>query len=627
MSASVIEGLTGEEADESEAAARVLETFSVADPLASAIAVEAAEVAETGWRSEAVAYLRAQKALVDLQVRHFEPQRRLAREERLLAIDAARRKRFADRLKNAVQLLVTLGAAVIAVAVIILIRDAVVSRGVVVEPFKTPPALAPRGVSGEVVAAGLLDELEKLQAATRSAARGPDVRSAWSSDVRIEVPQTGVSMGEIDRLLRQRLGHDSHIGGDLVQSETGGLVLTVRGDGVPTRTFEGGTGDLARLTRAAAEYAYGRSQPVRFATYLIENSRNADALGFLPGAIARSTDDGARAKLENDWGIALASLNRPSDAIAKYRAALTLQPYYWTAWVNLSTTLLAASGEEAGWRESAALLRAAEAAPAGRKPEFRLLQNPAQTMFDWPLALASYLKDAKLNAGAGASLTIDGPAIAMIYVYMHDQPSAARYLALSDPNDPSTKATGELLTGQALLDAGTPAAAVPPLEAYWKSWQADAGLQQASIDGPCAAGLAFGLTGRTAEAEAVFKRIGPWSLCYAAHGDELEHAGDLAGAERVWAEGLRAAPDLPTIYLRRGLSELRRADLSRAAADFAAANGRAPHFADPLKGWGDVLARQGRWKEARAKYREALRYAPVWPELKRAEASAATRSG
>ena len=627
MGESVIEGLTGGESEESEAAARVLETFSDADPLASAIAVEAAEAGQSGWRAEAVAYLRSQKALVDLQIRYFEPQRRLAREERLLAIDAARRKRFADRLKNTVQLLATLGAAGVAIAVIVLIRDAVVSRGVVVEPFKTPPALAPRGVSGEVVAAGLLDELEKLQAATRSAARGPDVRSAWSSDVRIEVPQTGVSMGEIDRLLRQRLGHDSHVGGDLVQSDTGGLALTVRGDGVPARTFQGAAGDLSKLTRAAAEYAYGRSQPVRFAAYLIENNRNADGVDFLPGAISRATDDAARAKLENDWGIALAGLNRPREAIARYRAAMTLQPYYWTAWVNLATTLLAASGEEAGWRESAALLRAADAAPAAHKPEFRLLQNPAQTVFDWPLALASFLKDAQLNAGAGASSTIDGPVIAIIYAAMHDHPSAARYLALSDPNDPTTKTTGDLLAGQALLDAGTPAAAVAPLEAYWKSWQGDTGLQQESIDAPCAVGLAFGLAGRTAEAEAVFKRVGPWSLCYAARADVLEHAGDLAGAERVWAEGLLAAPDLPTIYLRRGLSELRRNDLSRAAADFAAAHSRAPHFADPLKGWGDVLVREGRWREAGAKYREALKYAPAWPELKQAAAKAATRPG
>jgi predicted negative regulator of RcsB-dependent stress response len=43
---------------------------------------------------------------------------------------------------------------------------------------------------------------------------------------------------------------------------------------------------------------------------------------------------------------------------------------------------------------------------------------------------------------------------------------------------------------------------------------------------------------------------------------------------------------------------------------------KGPHWADPLKAWGDVLAKQGKTKEALAKYEEALKYAPNWKELK-----------
>jgi hypothetical protein len=39
---------------------------------------------------------------------------------------------------------------------------------------------------------------------------------------------------------------------------------------------------------------------------------------------------------------------------------------------------------------------------------------------------------------------------------------------------------------------------------------------------------------------------------------------------------------------------------------------RQPHWADPLKAWGDVLAKQGKTRDARAKYEEALKYAPNW---------------
>jgi tetratricopeptide (TPR) repeat protein len=121
----------------------------------------------------------------------------------------------------------------------------------------------------------------------------------------------------------------------------------------------------------------------------------------------------------------------------------------------------------------------------------------------------------------------------------------------------------------------------------------------------------------------VFNRMGPtWSGCWAYRGDVLEHAGDLVGAERVWAEGLKVVPDLPWIYLRRGQSELKRGDLKAAETDLASASGKAPHWADPLKAWGDVLLREGRNADALAKYNEALKYAPAWAELHQARDTA-----
>ena len=40
-----------------------------------------------------------------------------------------------------------------------------------------------------------------------------------------------MSIGEISRLLKERFGHDVHIDGDLIETATGGLALTVRGNG------------------------------------------------------------------------------------------------------------------------------------------------------------------------------------------------------------------------------------------------------------------------------------------------------------------------------------------------------------------------------------------------------------
>lgn len=64
-------------------------------------------------------------------------------------------------------------------------------------------------------------------------------------------------------------------------------------------------------------------------------------------------------------------------------------------------------------------------------------------------------------------------------------------------------------------------------------------------------------------------------------------------------------------------------DLEGAAAKFKNAHQKGPHWADPLKAWGDVLLKRGKTQEALAKGDEALKYAPVWKQLKDAREAAA----
>jgi tetratricopeptide (TPR) repeat protein len=485
-----------------------------------------------------------------------------------------------------------------------------------VETFDAPAALASRGLTGKVVATGLLDALQRLQEATRSTSKLLNVQSAWSTDVKIEVPETGLSIGDINRLLHERYGHDLHIEGDLVQTAEGALTLTVRGDGIPPHSFTGAASDLDKLTTQAAEYVYGRSQPLQFVHYLNQNGRSEDALAFLPGAFARANNDDQQAEFANEWGNALLNLNKFAIGAEKYRMAMALKPRFWKAWSNLIGTLAAGEGEEAAWRESQAMLQAVKNTPEKDRPEVSSLYNLTQITWDLPLQLASSQAEAARNSGAGALITIVGPELADTYALMHDPTQAARYMAASDPEDSGTKAEALLLQGYAALERGDAAAALAPLQTFWTAWQADSVLRYSYYDNPCLLGLAYGLVGKMTEAEAVFTRMGQSrSRCWAYHGDALEHAGDLTGAELVWAEGLKVVPDLPWIYLRRALSEQRRGDLKAAETDLATASAKAPHWADPLKAWGDVLVSEGRNADALAKYNEALKYAPAWAEL------------
>jgi hypothetical protein len=62
------------------------------DAAAAAAAMDAAKT-DPALAAEAAAYFRKQSCLVDLQLKHFD-------EEHELGIAAARRKRYADRIRN-----------------------------------------------------------------------------------------------------------------------------------------------------------------------------------------------------------------------------------------------------------------------------------------------------------------------------------------------------------------------------------------------------------------------------------------------------------------------------------------------------------------------------------------------
>jgi tetratricopeptide (TPR) repeat protein len=603
-----------EELEIPEAAQLVL----TADTVATIVAMDTARF-NSNLSLRAADYLDRQGVLTSLAIKHFD-------EERRLAIKAAKRKGISDRMRIASQLFLAFIPLFIVAGVAFLIYGAVTSHTVIVDAFQSPSALTPTGVTGRVVAAGILDELQKLQAATRTVSGSQlATKSAWSSEVKIEIPDTGVSLEEVDRLLRERLGHDIHIDGDLVQTPMGGLALTVRGDDVLPETFDGAAGDLNKITTQAAEYIYGRSQPYEYVCYLQNHHRDAESLEFLPGALRRAKEDFLRSRLALGWGNSFNNLNRPAEALVKWRLADSLQPNYWTARTNIVLGVLATMGEEAGWLESRSMLEAVAAAPKKDRPRVSSLGNSAGIMWDIPLELEATLDDASKNNGDGAGSLTMQPQLAIVYAQLHDEVTAARYLALSDPRAAETEVAVHQSALTEATDRNDPASAVADADALWKVWMANSQVQSGD-DGPCVAVLALGMAGRTKDADAILQHLGPWSRCTAAHGQILDHQGDLPGAMAAWADGIAHTPDLPADYMARGLSEENHGDMKAAEADFAKATTNAPHFADPFKDYGDLLAREGRWKEALAKYDEALKYAPNWATLHQARDEAARKT-
>ena len=591
---------------------------------------EGAVGAEALAVSLAVHHAKQDDAVVEAAARFLKAQTEALSEQRALRLNHLRSQSHDSRLRSiglhiriGAQVAFSMIAAGIALGLLVMVLDAFSSRSVVVDAFDAPPALAARGLTGKVVAGGVLDSLTRLQAATRTNAVQRNLANAWTSDIKVEVPETGVSVGDIVRMLKGRFGHELHIAGDLVQTEAGGLALTIRGDGVLPKTFAGAAGDLDKLTTQAAEYVYGQSQPALYATYLMNAGRDAEAVTFAKAAYPRTSADD-RPFVLNVWADALQNVGAPvPESAALYSEALKLKPDFWIGYNNLMNVDLLL-GDEEGARRLAETMRRVAGGRPGRAPELYYQNDDLMTwnLLPWRAAVAA---DVKAHAGVGSS--VGAPQVADIDARLHDAAGARLELQTGrdDASDPTVAAMGHFVRGRLAADAGDVARAASEMEAF-----------QAAFANPivfsnypgynCWIAPAEEAAGRPDKADAALKTGGRRVDCYRFRGDILDHRGDWAGAEKAYAQAVAIAPDLPAGYYSWGVALAKHGDLAEAAAKLSAAHTRGPHWADPLKAWGDVLARQGRWREALAKYDEALKVAPAWAALRQARDAAAHRT-
>src|SRR5450755_758629 len=388
MAEGLLEGALGGEAEKPEVEAP--EPLPGVEGFAAAIAAKLAGC-DPGVARKTEEFLTDQSQLLKIQKRHLEEEH----EPRLHFLRGQARevdiRRFGLRLRVGFQLFLVLVATVLGIGGAVLIRDAITSRSVVIEPFETPRALAERGLTGTVVASDVLDQLTQLQAATRSSIQRRNLSNAWSKEVKLTVPETGISIGEISQLLKARFSHDIHISGDVVQTETGDLEVTVRGDGLLPQTFTGTSAQLAKLATAVAEHVYAQSQPALWAVYLVDSGRYQEAMDFCRASI------GSSAKLDQPilltyWGIAIAkSSGVGPQAQALLQRAVQLQPDYWEGYDDLMDMLLGLGDEEGVWKLGERVRKMAGGRP-GRAPELTYTSFDG-VLYDSPAGLAAYLAD------------------------------------------------------------------------------------------------------------------------------------------------------------------------------------------------------------------------------------------
>nr|QQZ49170.1 hypothetical protein JKL49_18805 [Phenylobacterium glaciei] len=246
----------------------------------------------------------------------------LANQNRLVQADLTHRvwQIASERAGFALKVLTGVAGVAVAGALAAMAWQASRSDGLVVEAFSAPPALVSRGATGEVVARGVLDRLGELDRAANSL-QSVRIADAWTQDTKIEVAQTGVSLDDVQRLLRRWLGHETYLTGEVVQTATGVRITARTGVG-RTVTAEGSAEQLPELARQTGEALFRQARPVQYAEFLVREGRWTEAKPLLAQVLQTSDDPLTRAAAANALGLITAySEFRYAEGIEWFRRA------------------------------------------------------------------------------------------------------------------------------------------------------------------------------------------------------------------------------------------------------------------------------------------------------------------
>jgi Flp pilus assembly protein TadD len=258
------------------------------DPAAVALALSGAS------REEADAFLRDQRKLIQLQAKELSHELSL-RHWSLWVRHASGLLKLALELSAGLLLLFAV------TSIGVMVWNAAHADGLVIESFSVPADLASRGLSGQVVATQMLDKLTAMQSATRSNRAPKTYANNWGDDIKVEIPDTGISIGEAYRFLRGWLGHETHISGEVTRTATG-IALTARIGADSGASFAGAETDLDAMVQKAAEHLYGITQPYRYGVYLNQQGRNSEA-AIVFQALAKTGPPSERAWAYNGLGV------------------------------------------------------------------------------------------------------------------------------------------------------------------------------------------------------------------------------------------------------------------------------------------------------------------------------------
>ncbi|HET7084787.1 MAG TPA: hypothetical protein VFI23_08460 [Rhizomicrobium sp.] len=500
------------------------------------------------------------------------------------------------------------------------------SNGLRIEPFSVPPDMAARGLTGEVAAAKLLDRLVALQSQTNSGRPARSYANSWGEHgIKLEIPETGISLAELDSWLREKLGHDTRVSGEIVHTDQG-IAVTVRSD-EGSASVTGADKDVDALMAQLAERVYRDTQPFRYAMYLNGKGRADEAREiFRDLALHGSHDDSMWAY--NRWAVSEGNRSGVETCLRIINQALAVEPESVGAYDNLS-----GCQSDRGW---------AEQTLTSFRAQMAVLTDGKQTYVPGPrIPIFKRVVEARIATALGAyreampvfvELTRTGyPGYSFTNVYAplieaqtgaHELTAAraaeAELETLAPPRPGAPRPGGAVSRDMQIRLTGEDWAGVLALQGQMNDamrFSAYGRSIRKTFQDPVLA-LAEAHLGRFAEAEGrVASMPGDCYPCLIVRAQIAALQGQRTRADFWFARAVSAGPSLPFADEAWGRALLARGQADAAITQFAGANKKSPHFADALEGWGEALMAKNQSHLALAQFAQAEKYAPNWGRL------------
>jgi hypothetical protein len=519
------------------------------------------------------------------------------------------------------------------------------AEGTVVDAFSVPPQLAQAGVTGEVVASDLTGMIGAIRnkIASNSASNAQEVRQDQVDDVKVEIPETGVSLGQAWRYLRLWLGHERHLSGSLRLAGDGRATLTVMSDGARLASVSGAPTDLDKLEQQAAEQVFAKIDPHNMVIYFRATGRFSESLAAAERDADLAVSPKERADAHSLWAAQIRSTTgdiRQASAHARIAAAIYPQSAA-NQWELMSEALLLGHDEEALHR--AQLLPGFKQEDQAKSLQGRgFARFLGEGAFERNFLQGDFAQAVAEDECQNCSRNLRSLGHAENAARAHDMAASRAWVEESLTSRSQLSSDWRSILGADIAkvqyywnaNSGNWPAAAASARTYQANIRANPALSQgikALLLSVRAQPLLATALARSGDAAGAEEAIATTPVdCY----DCIRARGVIAAAAKQWsradgwfARAVHDAPSIPFAYADWGQSLLARGQPDAAIEKFKQSNQKGPHYADPLEGWGEALMAKNQSHLALAKFAEAGKYAPNWGRLHLKWAEALAYSG